>query len=237
MGSPLEKKATWLMFDEISETYDLTNRVMTGGKDKEWRRLICDYLPKNHSLRLLDLATGTLDVPLTMLEAHGPDIQSIHAIDMSEAMLKIGEKKLHGVRYANKVRVQSGDAQAIPFPARSFDAVTISFGIRNVEKVEQACSEMHRVLKPGGRALILEGTVPNSFFLKGPYLLYTRWIMPLLGRMLSGHKHAYRYLNRSIEAFPQDKAFRDILIEAGLTPIETIKLSFGAVTLYIADRA
>jgi demethylmenaquinone methyltransferase / 2-methoxy-6-polyprenyl-1,4-benzoquinol methylase len=221
----------WKMFDQISPTYDRVNRVMTYGLDVYWRRRVVRLLPPHQSLRVLDLATGTADQILSMMK-HSSSVTEAIGIDLAKEMLEIGQKKVAKSPFASKISLQLASALAIPYPEESFDCVTMSFGIRNVTDVSLSLREMVRVLKTGGRALILEGTLPSHKIARGMNLFYLRHLLPFIGGLLSKKKEAYRYLNRTIETFPSGKAFCDLMRDAGFVQTIAHPLTFGVVTLY-----
>jgi demethylmenaquinone methyltransferase/2-methoxy-6-polyprenyl-1,4-benzoquinol methylase len=223
------------MFDQISPTYDLTNRVMTFCLDKRWRRKVADLLPKHESLRVLDCATGTADQLIALMES-GAKVKQGVGIDLSSEMLAIGNRKLLQKPYAKAVSLQVASALELPFEDASFDCVTIAFGIRNVTDVNKALREFHRVLKPGGRVLVLEGTVPPNRAMRSLNLFYLRYVMPRIGGIISKNENAYRYLNETIESFPAGEKFCGLLRDAGFERAQAKRLSFGLVSIYCGDR-
>ncbi len=225
------RREIWKMFDQISPTYDCANKVMTLRLDDRWRKQLCAFLPQKKGMNILDCATGTGDQILALLKKK-PDIASITGVDLSEGMLEIGKKKI----LSPKVTFQVGDSLALPFVEESFDAVTISFGIRNVENVSLALQEMCRVLVPGGRALILEGTVPENKALRALHLFYLRHILPRIGGWISKNQKAYRYLNETIETFPQQEAFCALMRSAGFANVKANPLFGGVATVYQGDK-
>src|SRR5579872_1872659 len=218
----------WKMFDQISKTYDRVNRVVSFGRDQAWRRKLSAFLPNKSSLKLLDVATGTGDQLLALLDQN-EQIEKAVGIDLSVEMLKIAEQKASAKPYSHLITFQKGDAEKLPFPSESFDAVTLSFGIRNVPSPLAALSEIHRVLKPKGKALILEFSLPPHP-IRPAYLFYLRHVLPALGRLLSRHGSAYRYLNQTIETFPFGDQFAQIMKEAGFSKIEIHPMALGAVS-------
>ncbi len=225
----------WKMFDQISPTYDRVNRVMTFGLDQKWRKKMCSHLPCRNNLSVLDCATGTCDQIISLME-HAPHISSIVGIDLAAEMIAVGEKKLLGKSYANSVTLQVASALEIPYPDQTFDCVTISFGIRNVTNVIGCLKEFYRVLKPGGRALILEGTIPQNQLLKGVHLFYLRNLLPRIGGWISKKQGAYRYLNETIETFPHGEQFIRLMKTAGFEEAITHPLMGGIVSIYQGDK-
>lgn len=221
----------WKMFNSISPTYDKVNRIMTSGFDRYWRKKMAQFLPRNPSINLLDIATGTGDQLISLL-AHAPSINHAIGIDLATEMLHIARQKVTSAPFAHKVTFQEGDALSLPFPNDTFDCVTISFGIRNVTDVIKALQEVKRVLKPEGRLLILEATVPPAFIFRKTYLFYLRHLLPKIGAFLSGDARAYQYLNQTIETFPSGPAFCKLLKNAGFQTAVAHPLTFGSVTIY-----
>lgn len=228
MSSPF-RKDSWKLFDRISGTYDFINKVLSLGMDQRWRKKLAKFLPERSDLFILDVATGTGDQALCLWKSAPEKIRSIMGIDPSEEMLKIArEKAPHFSTFLAK-------AEKIPFTEENFDIVSFSFGIRNVEDPKKALVETLRVLKPKGKLLLLEFSMPSkpiAFF----YLFYLRKMLPKIGSFLSREKDAYRYLNETIEKFPYGKAFCQMLEDAGYKDIHMHKMNFGTVTLYIGQK-
>jgi demethylmenaquinone methyltransferase/2-methoxy-6-polyprenyl-1,4-benzoquinol methylase len=225
----------WKMFDRIAGRYDLLNHLLSGNIDKRWRRRVARQLPERPNLSALDLACGTGD-QLIALNESGRVAEGI-GIDLAERMLAIGRDKLKRLNLDDRLSLQSGDAGAIPFEPDRFDAVTISFGIRNMSDPKVTLSEMYRILKPGGRALVLEFSVPSVRLIRVPYLFYLRHILPRLGRIISGDRGAYRYLNESIETFPYGEAFAALMSEHRFRSVEFTPLTGGIATIYRGDKS
>jgi demethylmenaquinone methyltransferase/2-methoxy-6-polyprenyl-1,4-benzoquinol methylase len=229
------RKEIWKMFDEISPTYDCVNRVMTFGMDQLWRRRLCTYLPHREQMQVLDCATGTGDQLVAMLEKNG-SIASVIGVDLSVAMVDIAKQKISRKPFADKAAFQVANALELPFPDHSFDCVTISFGIRNVTDVMAAFKEFRRVLRPQGRMLILEGTVPKKKWLRSMHLFYLRHFLPRIGGVISKNIDAYRYLNKTIETFPQGERFCGLMRAAGFVDVQEHPQFGGIVTVYQGDR-
>ncbi len=224
------------MFDEIADAYDVTNRVLSLRRDVAWRRRLTALLPDGPKPpRLLDLATGTCDVLIAAHRAGRAAPGSVGA-DFSAGMLRAGAKKLDRAGLGGALRLVQADATRLGFADARFDAVTIAFGIRNVLDVEAALREMCRVLRPGGRAVILEFSMPGNALLRAAYLLYFRHVLPRLGGLVSGKPAAYRYLNQSVESFPYGRAFCERMEQAGFAGVTARPLSFGIATLYTGLR-
>ncbi len=218
------------MFDRIARRYDLLNRVLSFGIDRGWRKQAARAL--GNAKRVLDLATGTADLALEIARQL-PDV-TVFGSDPSEAMLEVGQTKLVARGVSDRVSLARGDAQAIAFADRSFDGVTIAFGIRNVPDRELALREMARVTRDGGRVVILELTDPKGSLLAPIARWHVHWLVPRLGALLSGARE-YRYLERSIARFPSAQEFAATMSRCGLRLIEVRPLTFGSAHLFIAE--
>lgn len=223
------------MFDAISPTYDAVNRIMTGGIDRIWRKKMGSLLPSSQNLSLLDCATGTGDQLFSLLE-NSSQIAKAIGIDLSQEMLKRAEQKGAAKPYAHKIAWQHASASELPFKDASFDCLTISFGIRNVEELDKGLSEFFRVLKKGGRLLILETSLPKNRLIRALHLFYMRHLLPRIGGLLSKNRAAYVYLNQTTETFPSGENFCALLTQAGFTNIQSYPQTFGVVTIYQADK-
>jgi demethylmenaquinone methyltransferase/2-methoxy-6-polyprenyl-1,4-benzoquinol methylase len=230
------KSETWKMFDVISHKYDLLNKVLSFGIDRWWRYRLGYYLPPSKTpLTVLDIATGTGDVGLSLLKHHRKKIKTVIGVDLAKDMLSRAEQKIKKKKVADMI-VTVGDATSLPITSESIEATTMAFGIRNVPDVPKAISEMHRVLKPNGRALIMEFSLPSFFLLRWGYLAYFRCVLPAIGGIISGNKKAYTYLNKSVEAFPAGKEFESLMINAGFSSVKSFRLTFGVVSIYQGDK-
>lgn len=230
-----EQKTISAMFDRIAPTYDLVNRILSFKQDLKWRKAVAHLLPHTPHLKVLDVATGTADLLLT-IQAERKNLSEAYGIDLSEAMLKKGEEKILNLGLSSKLRLQKADAASLPFPDQHFDGVTIAFGIRNVCAMNDALNEFRRVLKKGGSLLVLEFSLPKNKFIRMGYLFYFRYLLPFLGGVISKDPSAYRYLNRSVEAFFNQEEFSKILRASGFKEINVIALSFGIATIYCARK-
>ena len=190
-------------------------------------------LDSHHPLTVLDVATGTGDLAIA-IESVKP--QKIVGIDISEKMLEVGRKKLNAKGLDHLITLRRADAEKIPFSDHSFEAITVAFGVRNFENLELGLTEMRRVLRPGGVMLILEFSHPSSFPMKQLYGIYSRFVIPLLGRIISGSSKAYTYLPESVAAFPSGQKFLDILLKAGLKNVSQRSLSAGIASIYLAEK-
>ena len=219
------------MFDEISPSYDFVNRILSFGQDRRWRKRVTRFLPLKPHLEILDLATGTGDQIAALYRAK-LSIQKVVGIDLAEEMLRIGRAKLKKFPSATLLR---GDAQKLSFGEESFDAVTFSFGIRNVADPMASLQEIYRVLRSRGRCLILEFSMP-PFWILPFFLFYLRKILPRLGGVLSKNPAAYKYLNQTIETFPSGDAFLAMMRNAGFASAKRMPMNFGSVTLYVGEK-
>ncbi|SRR5690554_1050947 len=229
-----KKRQVEQMFDTISEEYDDLNRVISLGSDVAWRKKVIKLVSERNIESVLDIATGTGDLALQFAEK--TDAKKIVGLDLSEGMLKVARKKAAEKPYANKVEFVQGDSEALPFEENSFDAITVSFGIRNFENLEKGLSEIRRVLKKDGVFVILETSVPTKFPFKQGYHLYTNNVLPLIGRIFSKDKVAYKYLSKSASAFPFGEALNNILLEIGFKEVKNKPQTFGVATIYTATK-
>lgn len=223
------------MFDRIAHRYDLLNRLLSLRQDVAWRKKLARHLPDLSSLYLLDIATGTADVALTLIR-HSDKITRALGVDMSEKMLEEGRRKVENSGLSSVLSLETGDATALKQPDNTFDVTTIAFGIRNVMDPLTGLKEMYRVLKPGGRSLILEFSLPGQPVLRALYLFYFRNILPRIGALISGDSYAYNYLNKTVETFPYGDAFCALMTRAGFENVRAWPLTFGIATLYSGDK-
>lgn len=231
-GSP-ERAAVRSMFDRIARRYDLLNRLLSAGTDVRWRRACVDLLELRGPARILDLATGTADL---LVEALRRDAGHRGVgVDLSEQMLRRGAAKLRRRGLASRARLAAGDAESLPLPPASFDAATIGFGIRNMADAGAALAELRRVLRPGGRLVVLEFSVPPGW--RGAlYRRYFHRILPRVGALVSGDAAAYSYLPASVERFPAPEAFAALMERAGFTSVRWRLLTGGIACLHRGER-
>lgn len=222
------------MFDRIAFRYDFLNHFLSLGIDKGWRRKAMHYLAPFRPRVILDIATGTGD--LAILEAHMLHPEKIIGVDISQGMLDLGKKKVESEGLSNIISLQTADSEALPFPDHSFDAVTAAFGVRNFENPEKGLREIYRVLKPGGKAVILEFTSPTAFPFKQFFQLYFRYITPWIGKWIAKSKEAYHYLPESVKAFPQNEAMVSLLEQNGFKKAAFRSLTLGICAIYFADK-
>jgi len=229
----MENEPVIQIFDAIAPTYDRTNRILSGGVDLYWRRRMAALLPKAEKIKLLDCATGTADQLLSLLK-YSPHIHQAVGIDLAEEMLKIGREKLQP--HAHRASLKNASATDIPYQEGTFDCVTMSFGIRNVDNVPQCLREIRRVLRPQGRALILEFSLPKNRWVQRSYLLYLNKLLPSIGKLISAHTEAYSYLAKTIQSFPQAEAFCKLMKDAGFQSVKAYPLTLGIVTIYAGEK-
>jgi demethylmenaquinone methyltransferase/2-methoxy-6-polyprenyl-1,4-benzoquinol methylase len=221
------------MFDAIAGRYDLLNHVLSAGIDRRWRMSAIRSLALQGRERVLDLCTGTADLAIAARTPR-PCARRVIGVDFAGAMLSVGREKLRRQGLTDSVMLVRGDATRIPILTGTVDAVTVAFGIRNVEDPAAACAEMHRVLVPGGRAAILEFGTPTAPAIRAGYLWYFNRVLPRIGRIVSRHTAAYDYLPRSVGAFFTPDEFADVLRGAGFVDVSVTPLTFGIVHLYTA---
>jgi len=222
------------MFDKIAPKYDLLNRVLSLGIDVSWRKRAISYLKPGQPKELLDVATGTADVALMAAKVLKPS--RIIGIDIANQMLDIGRKKILKEGLEGVITLETGDSEKLRFPDTSFDAVTVAFGVRNFENLEKGLSEMYRVLRPGGRIVILEFSRPQLFPFKQLYNTYFKYVLPLIGRLTSRDVRAYTYLFESVQAFPEGDQFLQILSQTGFQNPLCERLTLGICTIYAATK-
>jgi len=232
----LSKQTTWKRFDKIAHRYDILNRILSVGIDQYWRKKMISFLPKGEALTLLDLATGTGDVMLSLAKNKRCTFSQLIGMDLSQGMMDIGVQKSRRRKRDDLITFQQGNATDIPMPDDTVDVVTISFGIRNVPDVSKTLSEMGRVLKPGGVGMVLEFSMPENPLLKTLYLFYFRYILPQIGSLISGDKEAYTYLNKSVEVFPYGNAFCQLMYQEGFRGVIQKPLTLGIATLYVGYK-
>lgn len=221
------------MFDQIAPKYDFLNHFLSLGIDKLWRKKAIRILSKFKSDSLLDVATGTGDFAIAAAKLKP---KKIIGFDLSEQMLNVGRVKVKKLGLSSLIEFQKGDSEAMPFADKQFDAITVAFGVRNFENLENGLKEFHRVLKDDGVAIILEFSKPKYFPMKQLYLFYFFRILPLVGRMVSKDQSAYSYLPESVMAFPDDVKFLNLLQQIGFSRTSQKRLTFGIATIYLAQK-
>ncbi|WP_299106879.1 bifunctional demethylmenaquinone methyltransferase/2-methoxy-6-polyprenyl-1,4-benzoquinol methylase UbiE [uncultured Tenacibaculum sp.] len=228
-----KKEQVAKMFDNISEDYDGLNRVISLGIDVSWRKKVVKLVGENKPKQILDIATGTGDLAL-MMASLNPD--RIVGLDISEGMLNVGKQKVAKSNLSNTIEMVVGDSENIPFEDNTFDAITVSFGVRNFETLDKGLTEIHRVLKPGGKFVVLETSNPTKFPFKQGYKFYTNFILPVIGKLFSKDKVAYSYLSESANSFPFGQAFNNILQKNGFKNAKNLPVTFGVASIYTATK-
>lgn len=222
------------MFDQIAHSYDFLNHTLSLGIDRSWRKAAIDSLKPYAPQRILDVATGTGDFALMAAERLQP--QSLVGADLSEGMLNVGREKVERAGKSDIITMQKEDCMALSFADNTFDAVTVAYGVRNFEDLDRGLREMLRVLKPGGRLVIIELTSPVHFPMKQLFWLYAHVWMPLVGKLISRDSRAYSYLPATMEAFPQGEMMQGIIEKAGFQSVKFRRFTFGLSTLYTAEK-
>lgn len=222
------------MFDTIAPKYDLLNRVLSLGIDVSWRKRAIGYLKSIEPQEILDVATGTGDVAIMAARILNP--RRIVGIDIANQMLEIGRKKIAKEGLEGVITMETGDSENLPFPDQTFDAVTVAFGVRNFENLEKGLAEMFRILRPGGKVVILEFSRPRLFPFKQIYNAYFKYVLPLIGRLTSRDVRAYTYLFESVQVFPEGEQFLQILTRTGYQNPLCERLTLGICTIYVATK-
>lgn len=234
-GTSEEKKEQVAgMFDSIAVRYDVLNRFLSGGFDISWRKKAIAELRSLHPQHMLDVATGTADVALLMQKMLQPS--SILGIDISEGMLEIGRKKIAEKKLEHIIRLETGNSEAINFADNTFDAITVAFGVRNFQHLDAGLSEMLRVLKTGGKLIVLEFSRPSNSVMKKLYSWYMKSVTPGVGKLVSGNGEAYSYLEQSVQLFPEREDFLNILSKNGFKNVYYKPLTLGICCIYGAEK-
>lgn len=224
-----KKKQVEQMFDNISPKYDLLNRVLSMGIDIQWRKDVIQMIQAAQPKTILDIATGTGDLAIMMGKK---TTAQITGLDLSAGMLDVGRKKVEQEGLSARIEMIQGDSESLPFDDNSFDCVTVSFGVRNFEHLEQGLAEIYRILKPGGTFVILEFSYPTTFPMKQLYTFYSKNILPAIGKLVSKDQSAYTYLPDSVRAFPHGEEMKNILKNVKFTQPIDKKLTFGIASIY-----
>ena len=228
-----KKKQVEQMFDNIAHKYDFLNHFLSLGIDKLWRKRAIRILKKHQPKRILDVATGTGDFAIA---ASKLDVDEIVGFDLSGQMIRVGEQKVKRLSLDGLIHFKKGDSENMPFENESFDAITVAFGVRNFENLQQGLDEFLRVLKPNGTAIVLEFSKPKYFPFKQLYRFYFFHILPFVGGLISKDLSAYAYLPESVMAFPDDQKFLDILTNTGFSKVWQHRLTLGIATIYVAQK-
>jgi demethylmenaquinone methyltransferase/2-methoxy-6-polyprenyl-1,4-benzoquinol methylase len=222
------------MFDAIAPRYDLLNHVLSAGLDRRWRDLAVDALELEAGARVLDLCTGTADLALATVRRAKDS--TVVGVDFAAEMLRLGLAKVRAAGVTRRIRLVRGDATSIPMATASCDGATVAFGIRNVADPAAALVELARVLRPGGRLAILEFGQPRIPGIRTCYDWYFRYLLPLVGRLVSKHDSAYSYLPASVGTFPQPAQFLQMCETSGFSCARAVPLTFGVVYLYVVEK-
>ncbi len=231
-----EKKSVQVerMFDNIAPAYDQLNHTLSWGIDKSWRKKAIDWLKPFNPQRMMDVATGTGDFAIQACWVLNP--KELIGTDISEGMMNVGRQKVKEAGLESRISFAKEDCTALSFPNNRFDAITVAFGVRNFEDLDKGLKEMHRVLSDNGKLVILELSEPEWFPMKQLYALYSKVVIPTLGKLLSKDRSAYTYLPQSIKAFPQGEVMREIILKAGFSEARFKRLTLGICTLYTATK-
>ena len=229
-----KKEQVTKMFDTISQEYDGLNRVISFGIDQKWRKKVVKLVDSISPESILDIATGTGD--LAIMFAENTTAKKIVGLDISEGMLNVGREKVKDKNLDNRIEMVIGDSEKLPFKDNSFDAITVSFGVRNFETLETGLSEILRVLKPQGKFVILETSVPTKFPFKQGYLFHSNILLPLIGKLFSKDKKAYGYLSESAANFPYGEKLNNILRKVGFIDVQDHPQTFGVASIYTSSK-
>ena len=228
-----KKEQVTQMFDTISGDYDGLNRVISFGIDIKWRKKVVHIVKETNPKIILDIATGTGDLAIALSKTNAT---KIIGLDISSGMLEIGKEKIKKQGLENKIEMVLGDSEKMPFEDNTFDAITVGFGVRNFENLENGLKEILRVLKPGGCFVILETSIPTKTPFKQGYNFYTKNILPVIGRLFSKDKSAYKYLCESASMFPYGEALNNILRKIGFISVKDLPQTFGVATIYVSSK-
>ena len=222
------------MFDNIAPAYDMLNHTLSLGIDRIWRRKAINWLRPFRPQRIMDVATGTGDFAILACRSLQPE--QLIGTDISEGMMNVGREKVKKASLSGKITFAREDCTSLSFADNTFDAITVAFGIRNFDDLDRGLSEMCRVLLPGGHLVILELTTPDRFPMKQLFGIYSKVVIPVLGKILSKDNSAYRYLPQTIKAFPQGEVMQGIISRAGFSQVQFRRLTFGICTLHSATK-
>ena len=228
-----KKEQVTKMFDTISGDYDGLNRVISFGIDIKWRKKVVKLIKATNPESILDIATGTGDLAIILAETNATKIVGL---DISSGMLEIGKEKIKKKSLETKIDMILADSENMPFEDNSFDAITVTFGVRNFETLESGLKEIYRVLKPNGTFVILETSIPTKTPYKQGYKFYTKNILPIIGKVFSKDRSAYKYLCESASVFPYGEALNNILREIGFINVEDFPQTFGVATIYKSSK-
>ena len=228
-----KKEQVAQMFNNISKRYDFLNHFLSLGIDIMWRKKAIKMLKQDQPKQILDIATGTGDFAI---EALALNPEKVIGVDISEGMLEVGRKKMKEKKYDDRIELRSGDSEGLLFDDNKFDAVIVAFGVRNFENLEKGLTDMYRVLKPGGKVVVLEFSKPTAFPFKQLYQFYFKYILPSVGRLISKDQAAYTYLPDSVRNFPDGKDFLNILDRIGFLNTQCRPLTLGISSIYVGSK-
>lgn len=228
-----KKEQVAQMFDTISGNYDNLNRVISFGIDVKWRKKVLKIVSDSKPRVILDIATGTGDLAILMAQSNA---EKIIGLDISAGMLEVGRKKIEDKKLSNIIELVLADSENMPFEDNYFDAITVGFGVRNFENLEKGFTEILRVLKPNGVFVILETSVPVKTPYKQGYRFYSKYILPIIGKLFSKDNSAYGYLSESAAVFPFGEALNNILRKIGFINVVAMPQTFGVATIYSASK-
>jgi demethylmenaquinone methyltransferase/2-methoxy-6-polyprenyl-1,4-benzoquinol methylase len=229
-----KKQQVEQMFDHISPRYDFLNRLLSFGIDRIWRKKVRKAVMAKGHTQILDVATGTADLAVELCKIPASQIVGV---DISAGMLEVGKQKIGSLKLNERIVLQQADSEKLPFADGKFDAVTVAFGVRNFENLQNGITEMLRVIKPGGHLYVLEFSKPQNKFFSALYWFYFKAILPRLGGLLSRNSSAYSYLPRSVDAFPEGENFKRVLKDCGALNVIIKPLTFGISSLYQCEKA
>ena len=233
-SSTSKKEQVTTMFDGIADNYDSLNRVISMGIDKSWRRKLVAMAANKKPKTIVDVATGTGDLAISLTSIPSA---SITGIDIAVEMLEIGKRKITQRKLDRKINMIVGDAESLPVSDNTVDVVTVAFGVRNFGDLHKGLSEIYRILKPDGQLFVLETSVPKNLFFRTGYKIYSSLFLPLVGRLFSSDKNAYSYLSDSAAAFPYGEVFNNKLRKVGFTRVQDHPQTFGVVTIYQGTKS
>jgi demethylmenaquinone methyltransferase/2-methoxy-6-polyprenyl-1,4-benzoquinol methylase len=230
-----KKEQVEQMFDNIAPTYDRLNHVLSFNIDRIWRKRVMRIVRRSHPAMIMDIATGTGDLAIAM--AKRTEGAKILGIDLSEEMLRVARDKVAKLGFSERIVLQKGDAENLGMVAdKSVDVVTVAFGVRNFEHLEKGLSELYRCLKPGGKLVVLEFSIPRNRLIRWVYAQYSHRLLPRIGAMISKDRQAYDYLPDSVEEFPSPERFMETLRGVGFTDTKAKSQSFGIAHIYCATK-
>ncbi len=221
------------MFDNIAPAYDRLNSLLSFGLDSLWRRRVVKMATQRGAVHAIDVATGTADLAIDLARRSGAEVVGV---DLSEAMIEIGRRKVERAGLGDRIRLIAGDAENLPLEDCSADCLTVAFGVRNFQDMEAGLRQMHRVLMPGGSCYVLEFSVPDGVIFAPLFRFYFHRILPVIGGVVSGDRKAYEYLPCSVDEFPSREKFESMMRGAGFDEVKSVKLMFGVAYIYVGVK-